>query len=455
MKKEYFQEASEEIEVSKEDVLAAIKAGRKRASQGSVVHKNRRKAKKIIWATAAAATIFVSSSFVLPSLSHVMAQVPLLGNVYTAFNDSVGRSLQSQDLITKLNQTFSYKGIDVTINNAYYDGAVVGVTFSVKGNVKTEEDGSVQGFYEIFNGAEGISDGKELIHMEPAENGYVGHIQLSYPKAELPAETTFPLEFKRIGGKEGSWLFDVPIKQLPYETVNVDKGTVEDNIGVNVHFDSIIEGKASTAINYTATSPEGKHDSVRLEVYDDQGKELNISTGGIELGTVEKSNSNILKERSIIPQSIKGETDYIEVLPKVALDEPDRFISLDKAAPININADRQDLAVEIEDITFKDKKVTFDFQLNNGDNMDKDFSFYKDFARTGIDLVKESEKDIYKEPIKHTVEVKDKDNLRFSSTFDISQIKGFNKDNYIVRVDMGTLSANIPVELEKVRIDLN
>lgn len=70
-----------------------------------------------------------------------MAEVPLLGSVYTAFNDAVGRNLQTQDLITELNQTSSYKGVDVSVTSAYYDGAVIGVTFSVKGNLRTEEDG--------------------------------------------------------------------------------------------------------------------------------------------------------------------------------------------------------------------------------------------------------------------------------------------------------------------------
>ena len=304
MKKKSFRDEYEKIEVPRDRVIDAIKAGKERASQDVIKHK--KSARKIIWSTAAAATIFVSSSFISPSISHVMAEVPLLGNVYTAFNDAVGRSLQSQDLITELNQTSSYKGVDVSINNAYYDGAVVGVTFSVKGNVRTEEDGSVQGFYEIFDGKDGISDSKELVYLEPSETGYIGHIQLSYPKTELPPETSFPLEFKRIGEKEGSWRFDVPINQLPYKTVNVDKGSNDEDAEVNVHFDSIIEGKASTAINYTATFPiEGKHDQVRLEVFDDQGKEINISSDGIDLETVKENNRIMVKGRSIISQSIR------------------------------------------------------------------------------------------------------------------------------------------------------
>lgn len=454
MEKKSFQEVYEEIEVPKDGVLDAIKAGKKRANHYTYINKKR--PKKILWSSVAAATIFVSSSFISPSISQVMAAVPLLGNVYTVFNDAVGRGLQSQDLITELNLASSYKGVDASITNAYYDGSVIGVTFFVKGNVKTEEDGSVQGFYEIFDGNGGISDSKELVYMEPSENGYIGHIQLSYPKTALPSETSFPLEFKSIGGKEGSWRFDVPITQLPYETMIVDKGTSEAKTNINVHFDSIINGKASTAINYTATFPlEGEQDQVRLEVYDDQGREIHISSDGIDLETLKENNRIIVKGRSIIPQAIKRETSYIEILPKVRLSEPDYFIRLDDVTPIKVNTERQNLAVEIEKINVLDKSITFDFQINNGDDLNQDFSFFSDFARNDIELVKESKKDIYEEPIEHSVEVISKDSLRFSSTFDITKIDDFSLNDYLIRVNMGSMSSNIPVELDKVKIDLN
>lgn len=421
MEKKPLQEVYEMIEVPKEGVLEAIKAGKKRASQDATKHKWI--PRKVVWSIVAAATIIVSSSFIFPTLSHVLAKAPLLGDVYSALNDVVGRSLQSQDLITELNHTYSSKGVDVTLTSAYYDGAVIGVTFSVEGTIKTEEDGRIQGLYEIFDGKDGISDSKEIVYMEPSDKGYVGHIRLSYPKTELPPETSFPLEFKSIGEKNGSWRFNVPINQLPYETVTVDKGTNNENAKINVHFDSIIEGKASTAINYTATLPlEGKDDQVRLEVYDDQGKEINISSDGIDLETREENDKVIVKGRSILPQSLKEKTSYIEVYPKVALSVPDYFIQLNEATSIEIKAERQDIIVGTEKITTGDKTVTYDFQINKGNYMNKHFAFYSNFARNDVTLVKESEKDIYKEAIKHTVKVINKDNLRFRATFDISKI---------------------------------
>ncbi|PFG04546.1 DUF4179 domain-containing protein [Bacillus sp. es.034] len=452
MEKNSFQEAYEKIEVPQEDVLKSIQNGMNRAE--SEPHKTKKKT--AIWSSVAAASLLVSSSFLSPSLSHVMADVPLLGKVYETFNDSVGRSLQSKELISELNQTASSKGIDVSITNAYYDGAVVGVTFKANGKMNTEEKtGEVAGFYEIFDGDQGISDSKELVHMEKTDDGYIGHLQLSYPKSELPSDTTIPLEFKTIGGKEGNWRFDVPIKQLPYETLTLDKNSSENLSGVNVHFDSIILGKASTAINYTATFPaQGKHDQVRLEVYDDKGNEMNLSMDGIDLETTKNGDQYMVKGRSILPQSVQGKTKYLEIHPKVALNETDQYVPLNASTPIQVKAARQNLAVTIENITVDDQTLAVDFQWNNGDAMNKDFSFFKDFAQNNISLVKEAEKEIYEEPIKHSVKTTQKDELRFRSTFDISKIDGFSLNNYVLRAELGSLSANIPVELDEVKIDL-
>jgi hypothetical protein len=453
MEKNSFQKAYEKIEVPQEDVLKSIQNGMNRAD--SDAHQIKKKTKTVVWSFVAAATLFISSSFISPSLSHVMADVPLLGKVYETFNDSIGRSLQSQELVTKLNQTASSDGIDVSIINAYYDGAVVGVTFKASGKMNTKESDQVAGFYEIFDGDGGISDSKEIVHMELTEDGYIGHIQLSYPKSELPSDTTFPLEFKTIGGKEGNWRFDVPIKQLPYETVTLDEESREKVSDVTVHFDSIILGKASTAINYTATFPaQGKHDQVRLEVFDDKGDEVNISMDGIDLETMKNGDQYIVKGRSIIPQAVKEKTKYLEIHPKVAINEQDQFVPLNASTPVKVKADRQNLAVAIEDLTVDDDTLTVNFQVNNGDKMNRDFSFFKNFARNNVLLVKEAEKDHYEEPIKHSIKTIQKDELRFRSTFDISHLDDFNLNSYVMRVGLGSLSMNIPVELDEVKIDL-
>ncbi|WP_404452929.1 DUF4179 domain-containing protein [Virgibacillus necropolis] len=453
MKEKLFQDKYDEIHVPQEDVQKAIRSGIQKASERSEFKKKIGRTRRFIISTAAAFTL-LSSSFLVPSVSHVLADVPLVGQLYSNFNDLVGRNLESQQLITQLDKTASYKGIDVTITSAYYDGAVIGVTFDVSGDVKTDQEGRLSAFYEIFNGHESITESKEIVHLESTDKGYTGHVQVSYPKTNLPDTATFPLEFMRIGEEEGVWKFDVPIKQLPYEMITVDKERSNNEANVKVHFDSIIAGKASTAINYTAAFPiEGKHDQVRIEAYDDQGNEINISMDGIDLEKTKKDNQVIVKGRSIIPQELKGKTEFIEIHPKVALSLDDQFVKLDQQTPVDIITSRQNLSVTVEDMVVKGERFVIDFQFNHGDNHNRHLTSFKNFARNDVMLVKESEKNVYQKPIKHSVKVLDKDNLRFRSTFDISD--NFNIDDYVIRVNLGILSANMPLELKPVKINLN
>ncbi|MCM3569698.1 DUF4179 domain-containing protein [Neobacillus mesonae] len=445
MEKKLFHDQYEKIEVPRDQVVQAIKTGVRRANS----KKKLRKKRVIFISTAAAAGLFISSSFMFPSFSKVMADMPVVGYLY---KDSVGEKLAAQKLITKLNETVSVKGIDVTVTSAYYDGAVMGVTFDVKGKVKTEKDGRIQGFYEIFNGDKTLGETKEVVYMNPTETGFTGKIQLSYPKAELPADTTFPLEFRSIGDKKGSWRFDVPVKQLPFETKAVNQERTRE--GMKVHFDSIITGQASTAVNYSFTHPkEGKYDDIRFEFFDDNGRPIHwLSDTSLEKN--EKGNQVTIKGRTIIPQALKGKTRYIEVQPAVSLSEPNQFVSLTEAAPVRIQSSRQDLSVTIEKVSYNNKHFMVDFQINNGHKMGMYDMFYKDFARNDIILVKETRKDIFEEPIKHKVKVLNEKQLRFRSTFDISGLSHFSPQKYVLRVNLGSMAVNMPQEMEPVKINL-
>ena len=69
--------------------------------------------------------------------------------------------------------------------------------------------------------------------------------------------------------------------------------------------------------------------------------------------------------------------------------------------------------------------------------------------------MKEAEKDIYEEPVKHSINVLDTNDLKFRSTIDIRTLDNFNKGDYVIRVNLNSLSMNMPLELESVKIDLN
>lgn len=48
--------------------------------------------------------------------------------------------------------------------------------------------------------------------------------------------------------------------------------------------------------------------------------------------------------------------------------------------------------------------------------------------------------------MKHSIKVIDEKELRFRSRFNIGTVSDFSKDNYVIRVNLDSLSANIPIE---------
>ncbi|ESU34470.1 hypothetical protein G3A_00910 [Bacillus sp. 17376] len=326
MEKKMFHESVNQIEVPEADVLNAIQGGVRKGSKMRAKQKSRF---KVLGASvAAAAVLFVASGFMVPSVGNVMADIPFLAKLYE--HDKVAGNLASQELITELNEKAAFDGIDVRVTEAYYDGAIIGVTFDVKGEVKGDED-AIYAFYEIFDRDSNIEETMELVKLLPAEGGYKGHIQLSYPRAELPAETTLPFKIIGIGeindnwkDEQAKWNFDVPIKQLPFETAALEQASELGDYKIT--FEKLITGKSSTAIEYTMSYPE-EGQRVMLDLFDDKGEQI---IGGTSDAKIEKKieNGTVTEKRRItIPMVL--DSDFIEVKPALESGEKLDSVKID------------------------------------------------------------------------------------------------------------------------------
>lgn len=308
MDKETFFNKVNEIEVPKEEVLQSIKIGVNKAVQESTP-KKKKPIKKAIFSVAAAVGILISSSLIFPSFSKVLAEAPVIGEWYAGFNDVVGRSLEEQNLVKDLHQTYSSNGIDVTLTSAYYDGYYIGITFDVEGKLK-KEHGYYYALYELFDGDPLADETKELTTLEKTEEGYKGHIQIVYPYKDLPKADTIPISFEEIGKKKGNWQFDVPVTQNPTEIVTFDnKVTTNPEGNVEFKVDSVISGKASTAIVYRVTYPKGELDAsfTMLEVNGDIELPVEGRSDGKIDEFVEGDQTTIVR-RLVFPQLIKNAT---------------------------------------------------------------------------------------------------------------------------------------------------
>lgn len=309
MDKEIFFNKINEIEVPREEVVKSIKLGVNRAAKNSSSKKRKPISKAWVSATVAAG-ILVASSLIVPSFSRALADAPVIGGWYAGFNDVVGRNLEEQNLVKKLNQTFTSNGVDVTLTSAYYDGYLIGITFDVKGEIKDDKDENYYVLYELFNGDPYADETKELTTLEKTEDGYTGHIRIVYPYKDFPKISTIPVSFEEIGTKKGNWQFDVPVQQNPVEEhvfENKESTNPEGNIVFKV--DSVITGKASTAIIYRITYPKGALDkSFRMLTVD---SDVQLFSGGMSDGKIEKITSGdrtTIVRKLVFPQLLKNTT---------------------------------------------------------------------------------------------------------------------------------------------------
>jgi len=306
MDKNTFSKKVNKVDVPKEDVLQAIKIGISRA-----VEEQRPKKRKPIlktWImTAAAAGILMSSSFIFPSFSRVLADAPIIGGLYANFNDMVGRSLEKQNLVKELNQTYTSNGVDVALTSAYYDGYLIGITFDVKGNLQ-EKDGYYYALYELFNGDPLADETKELTTMTKTKDGYTGHIRIVYPYKDLPKNDTIPISFEEIGMTRGNWQFDVPVQQNPIEEyVFENKESTNPEGDVVFKVESVITGKASTAITYSVTYPKGELDSSFAMLNVDSNSQLPM--GGTSDGKIDQitnGDKTTVVRKLVIPDLLRN-----------------------------------------------------------------------------------------------------------------------------------------------------
>jgi hypothetical protein len=394
-----------------------------------------------------------------PSVSRVLAEVPILSAIYGRAYDSIGQNLSNQKLVTELNQSAIDKGIKVTITSAYYDGAAIGLTFKASGPIKVDDNGeqgkNFNAYYEVFGGDPNIDDSDEFAQTRVIDNKYLGSVRLNYPKSILPKNATLPITFKEIGNQKGNWKFDIPIKQLPTQTIKTSAESRSADGAVKVRYNSIVLGKSSTVVNYQVIVPaQDKHDQIGIEnVVDDRGNTVQQRSDG-DLKKTIRNGKKIITNRLILSSPVRNQTKTLTITPVNRKAEKVHFVSLNERLPYTIKAKWSKLAIRIEKMSFQNREFTVNYQIILDRQRKNRFSYlFGDFTRNDVELVKKTEKNIYQKPLKHSVKVVDKQAGRFSSTFKLNT-NDHDIDDYILRVGLSGLSVNMPEELSPATLKL-
>jgi len=455
MNKEWFNEQLADIEVPKEEVFAAIHRGIAFGKDEIKKTKKKFQPKKMAYIATIAASLLFVSGFVFQPVTAVLASVPIIGSIYENFNSDIGKKLESNGLVGKLNEKASDHGIDVTVTSAYYDGNNIGITFKADGKGISENlsksTGPEAGYsLKQYDGVEQKqwSGTREPLLKKGEE--YIGAMTLEYPLKTLPSKINLPLTFTYMGGKKGNWSFHVPVQQILAEEITSNAMSSSQDGAYSLKMQSVIKGKATTIINYQ-TKIINETDTLTMRVYDDHGKKLNIE--------------QVDQQRATFKSDIDKKANFLMIYPEFSRNEDDTIQSIG-LLPHKIVSKQFGYTMNIEKVQKKNQHFVVDYTLKHINTSDVRKDILQNFADQ-IKLVKSKDTNgltgqaLYEHLKADSIlyakkaSIVDEQSLHYQSTFPIEHVKGFNENDYSIMVPFGILGLNSPpVKLDPIKVSL-
>ncbi|MFP7492943.1 DUF4179 domain-containing protein [Terribacillus saccharophilus] len=472
MNKQHFKDEINKVNFPRDEVKAAVTKGIKKG------RKEKRFRKKYVLKTAVAissiaASAFLASGLIFAPVSSALASVPVIGAIYDRFSMQIGHELFESSLITEVNETAKSNGIEITITSAYYDGNVIGLTFKATGDrisldrIGEPGESEVGYSFHLSNDEEPKQfSASTMTQLEKTSEGYIGAIEFDNPNAELPKNYTLPLYFSSVTGVKGIWKFDVPVKQIPAETIAVDDESIfKDDKDYSIHIKSIAKGKATTMLHYTTTFPlAGKEDEINITAFDNEGNRLSKSHADVL--AYEQSDGRIVSDiRELFSSKISEGASYITINPEIRQYEQETINSLERNAPFMIDSYRFDYQIQVNNIAKDGNRLILDYNVQNVDADEYGKDIIQNFADfitliESNNIVKDENGELdMNQMIEHQIQTdqaKELDNasLHFQSVFTIEN-DNFNIKDYSLMVPFGTLSSNRSVKLEPIKVKLN
>ncbi|MCA0970549.1 DUF4179 domain-containing protein [Halobacillus litoralis] len=228
------------------------KAGVKRAKEEKKRTKGWRK-------PVAAAVLFlgltsVTLGFSFPSTA---GQIPIVGNIFEEMSDSLSVFETYKPFSTELNKVEQMNGIQVTLNDAIFDGKTVTLTYSIITEKDLGEDLMVKDSLAI-RGVSGLTGFSQIQKVD--ENEYVGLVTMtSQDEDEFSmAKVKWGIDQFVYGDSsetiEGDWSFSFKLESTDYQTKQVME-TVEQD-GVQVTLEKMTANPMSFSLTYTQSITE-------------------------------------------------------------------------------------------------------------------------------------------------------------------------------------------------------
>ncbi|PGZ08709.1 hypothetical protein COE30_11595 [Bacillus cereus] len=320
MNKEEFNHHINDIPMPEDQLLQREKAAMLQAKKNQY-----RRKKTIKYSSLVACGICVSllgCGFISPAMAKTLSGIPVIGSIYTQFNDIASDKIEKDELATSIERQDTHSGLTMNVKEAVYDGGRLVVTVEYKGeNTISNSNEEEAGFsYVTINGQEVRPAIGSTSQKSKGRNTIIEQHEFTLANyGEFGDKIDVAVHGKDLFGKTGTWNVAFPLAEVEGEirkfTPNIKTLTKDNLYALTV--DKVTFSSLSTRIDLTFDYPKEMEDNdgwpaLDYTVTDDKGK---IYEGGsLQVGSTGLYGHHIvlaLPPMDNLPKSLTIEPTYL------------------------------------------------------------------------------------------------------------------------------------------------
>lgn len=365
----------EKIEVPHDKLDQKIDAAIKRGRAKRI--KPKKKFSRIIGVASLAACVVVSSAFVSPTAAKVLSSIPLLNSIFEFAGDRGLEIASQKGLSKKIDQTVVDKDISLTIQDVFYDGTRLSISY-------LQDSQDMLGELTLKVNGKEINFGDGRTGEKLPNDQYVGVINIR-PTEELPKSFKLSIGVKEIGNVKGEWDFTIPVETSDEEvtTINPMETIVFKDTTFTVK--SVKIGPAGIKLSVDVAKPSGEdlfniEDGLfEMNLLTDSGESLTHMDGSGS-GEDEGGKSVMHMEYRFAP--LEESTEFLTVSPYLIHLSPEERSRIEQPLRLDelpITLDQGEMGkIIVTDIKYEEDKTLLYFQVES------DFPYDGHFNLNGL-----------------------------------------------------------------------
>mgnify|MGYP000051858962 CR=1 FL=1 len=217
-----------------------------------------------------------------PALANYMAELPVIGNVFSIFAEEEEGLLQYERFSEEVGLSQTSNGITISIDQAVYDGTNVTFTYTVTAKEELDDSAHVTGIPHLLE-----ADGPNASMTWEVIDGQIAGMNAITHVSKDTAQVNVLWEPESLATEEGEikgdWKFAFAVDQLIKEPIPLDEKVTES--GVTVHFTEVTFTGIAVNIAYQqlvdpALLEEWEHVEAELIAKDNLGHVYKVPYNG-------------------------------------------------------------------------------------------------------------------------------------------------------------------------------